>query len=69
MSSINKLGPVKGKLVMHRFSCPCCGTRLTVWRRLKSIGRRVQTYCPNSRRILKVWVPESIHEPQGGSDA
>lgn len=62
MSPINKLGPCSdsGKLVLHRFSAPCCGERLSIWRRLTSFGRKVKTWCPRCGSVVRVWVPKRI---------
>ncbi len=60
MSSMNKLGPMDGKTVRHRFSMPCCGMRTVIYRRLTSLGKKVKTYCFKCDRTVKVWVPKSL---------
>lgn len=61
MCPINKLGPADGRRVEHRFSCPHCGYRLTVYRRIRSLlkykRRMIKTYLVCCRRISRIRVP------------
>ena len=72
MSSLNKVDQPVGKQCRHRFSCPGCGTRLVVYRRLKSLGRKVKTWCFVCEKVHRVWVPDYISPPRmvvlGGGD-